>query len=115
MLLIKHLKINEIGRKKNFKKNSQFFYLNVIAKTEPDQALTFIYEGFMEAQIYNDNLVVCKTLVKSKQHVSNENLMKNCLGFQKYLSNVESYGIIAFKSYEVLLVFRNAFEDTIII
>jgi len=41
--------------------------------------------------------------------------MKNSLGFQKYLSDGDLYGIITFKSYEMVLVFRNAFKDTIII
>ncbi|XP_025407478.1 zinc finger MYM-type protein 1-like [Sipha flava] len=87
-------------------KNFRTFYFNVIA----DGALSSFSERFNQFQIYNNNFSFLYN-ISELQKITNDDLMKNCLNLQNYLSDGDSYDIVASELYEELLVFRHTMKE----
>ncbi|XP_025408890.1 52 kDa repressor of the inhibitor of the protein kinase-like [Sipha flava] len=87
-------------------KNFRTFYFNVIA----DGALSSFNERFNQFQIYNNNFSFLYNISELRK-ITNDDLMKICLNLQNYLSDGDSYDIVASELYEELLVFRHTVKE----
>ncbi|XP_025414184.1 zinc finger MYM-type protein 1-like [Sipha flava] len=87
-------------------KNFRTFYFNVIA----DGALSSFSERFNQFQIYNNNFSFLYNIIELRK-ITNDDIMKNCLNLQNYLSDGDSYDIVASEFYEELLVFRHTMKE----
>ncbi|KAL4126320.1 hypothetical protein QTP88_010542 [Uroleucon formosanum] len=86
--------------------NFRTFYFNVIA----DGAISSFSQRFNQFQIYNNNFSFLYNIGKLSK-VTNDDLMKNCLDLQNYLSDGDLYDIVASELYEELLVFRHTMKE----